>query len=299
MGDLIPEFGTNGKDVVTVEQVLLHTVRLPDAPARSAGTGTTARAPLERFDGWRLNWEPGHAATSTTPTSAHWVLAELIERVTGADYRDFIHARVLDPLGLAASALGVPAERAGRRRQPRQHVGEPPTPDELEAAIGVRRRSTGRRGDRRRPGRLRRPEIRAVGVPGGGGVSRRGRPRPLLPGAAPQPGRALGRRRCSPTATGHVRNTFPTRCSACPRTGRSAWSSPATTAGAAPRLRPQVSPATFGHDGAGGQIAWADPDSGLSFAYLTNGLDRNVLREWRRTAGIATRAARCADDPSE
>jgi CubicO group peptidase (beta-lactamase class C family) len=55
-----------------------------------------------------------------------------------------------------------------------------------------------------------------------------------------------------------------------------------------------VSPTAFGHNGAGGQIAWADPATGLSFVYFTNGLDRNVLREWRRTSGIASRAARCA-----
>jgi CubicO group peptidase (beta-lactamase class C family) len=55
-----------------------------------------------------------------------------------------------------------------------------------------------------------------------------------------------------------------------------------------------VSAAAFGHNGAGGQIAWADPATGLSFVYLTNGLDRNVIREWRRTSGLASRAALCA-----
>ena len=30
--DLIPEFGTNGKDVVTIEQVMLHTSGFPHAP---------------------------------------------------------------------------------------------------------------------------------------------------------------------------------------------------------------------------------------------------------------------------
>ena len=66
--------------------------------------------------------------------------------------------------------------------------------------------------------------------------------------------------------------------------GKSAWRGMGYT----------VSPTTFGHNGAGGQIAWADPATGLSFAYLTNGLDRNVLREARRTSGIASRAADCA-----
>ena len=35
-----------------------------------------------------------------------------------------------------------------------------------------------------------------------------------------------------------------------------------------------VSPGTFGHNGAGGQLAWGDPATGLSFGYCTNGLDR-------------------------
>jgi CubicO group peptidase (beta-lactamase class C family) len=55
-----------------------------------------------------------------------------------------------------------------------------------------------------------------------------------------------------------------------------------------------VSPRAFGHNGAGGQIAWADPDTGVSFCYLTNGLDQHVLREARRTSGIASKAAVCA-----
>jgi CubicO group peptidase (beta-lactamase class C family) len=54
------------------------------------------------------------------------------------------------------------------------------------------------------------------------------------------------------------------------------------------------SPGTFGHGGAGGQIAWADPESGLSFVYLTNGMDRHVIREGRRGIGLSSRAAACA-----
>ena len=54
-----------------------------------------------------------------------------------------------------------------------------------------------------------------------------------------------------------------------------------------------VSAGTFGHNGAGGQIAWADPVSGVSFVYLTNGMDQHVLRAARRTTGIASRAGNC------
>ena len=47
-----------------------------------------------------------------------------------------------------------------------------------------------------------------------------------------------------------------------------------------------VSPRAFGHNGAAGQIAWADPATGLSFCYL--------LREPRRTTAMASYAAVCA-----
>jgi CubicO group peptidase (beta-lactamase class C family) len=55
-----------------------------------------------------------------------------------------------------------------------------------------------------------------------------------------------------------------------------------------------VSPGAFGHNGAGGQLAWADPATGLSLGYCTNGLDQNVVREPRRGTAIASRAAECA-----
>jgi CubicO group peptidase (beta-lactamase class C family) len=51
------------------------------------------------------------------------------------------------------------------------------------------------------------------------------------------------------------------------------------------------SPQAFGHNGAGGQLAWADPVSGLSLAYLTNGHDRNPIREGRRGVAISSHAA--------
>jgi CubicO group peptidase (beta-lactamase class C family) len=51
----------------------------------------------------------------------------------------------------------------------------------------------------------------------------------------------------------------------------------------------------FGHGGAGGQLAWADPESGISIGYCTNGFDRNVIRQARRGVGISSRAAALLD----
>jgi len=54
------------------------------------------------------------------------------------------------------------------------------------------------------------------------------------------------------------------------------------------------SPLAFGHSGAGGQIAWIDPATGISIGYCTSGHDRNALRRARRSVAIGSLAASCA-----
>src|SRR5262249_20600514 len=51
------------------------------------------------------------------------------------------------------------------------------------------------------------------------------------------------------------------------------------------------SPPTFGPRGAAGQVAWVDPDSGISFGYMTNGNDQNFIRQARRTISLSSKAA--------
>ncbi|MCH8160836.1 MAG: serine hydrolase, partial [Chloroflexi bacterium] len=54
-----------------------------------------------------------------------------------------------------------------------------------------------------------------------------------------------------------------------------------------------ASPRTFGHAGAGGQLAWGDPVSGISVGYVTNGfVDLQTLG--RRVTAISSLAANCA-----
>jgi CubicO group peptidase (beta-lactamase class C family) len=109
VGDLIPEFATNGKDQVTVEQVLLHTSGFPRAPM-GPRDWQTREGRLAVFSKWRLNWEPG-SAFEYHATSAHWVLAELLYRIDGVDHRESVARRVLEPLGLKKLALGVPRDQ--------------------------------------------------------------------------------------------------------------------------------------------------------------------------------------------
>jgi CubicO group peptidase (beta-lactamase class C family) len=50
----------------------------------------------------------------------------------------------------------------------------------------------------------------------------------------------------------------------------------------------------FGHNGAGGQLAWGDPESGISLGYCTNGFDRHPVRQARRGVAISSLAAALA-----
>lgn len=284
VADLIPEFGTNGKDAITVEQVLLHTSGFPRAPMR---LGIDRGARLATFERWRLNWEPG-TRFEYHPTSAHWVLAELIERIDGEDYRDAIRRRVLDPLGLTRLRLGVPPEEQGDVARP-VNVGEPPTPEEWQEALGIPGYDVGEVTDEAMV--VLGTEVGlATGVPGGGAVSDAADLARFYQALLHDPA-GLWDPAVLADATGNVRNTFPD-----PQTGVPANRALSiVVAGddgkaAARGMGHTVSPRAFGHNGAGGQISFADPETGISFVWLTNGLDRHLLRQWRRTASIASRA---------
>jgi CubicO group peptidase (beta-lactamase class C family) len=98
-------------------------------------------------------------------------------------------------------------------------------------------------------------------------------------------------------ATGRVRNTFPDALFGGASANRSLGVVIAGDDGNANwrGFGHTQSARTFGHNGAAGQVAWADPESGLSFCYLTNGRDLNPIREGRRSIGLSSRAAVCAN----
>jgi CubicO group peptidase (beta-lactamase class C family) len=210
--------------------------------------------------------------------------------VTGSDHREVINARVLDPLGLARLRVGVPAA-AQRDIAPVVAVGEPPTPEELEAALGIKDLDLGEVTDETLV-TLSQPENLEVGVPGGGGVGPAGELALYYQALLHNPG-GLWDPAWLADATGRIRCTFPDPMVGVPA-NRSLGLAIAGDDGKAmfrQNFGRTVSPRTFGHAGAGGQIAWADPETGLSFAYLTNGLDKNVINEARRSVALSSRAA--------
>ena len=288
--DVLPSFGSHGKDAITLDHVLQHTAGFPRAPLGPPDWGTH-EGRSAAFARWRLNWDVG-SQFEYHPTSAHWVLAELIHAVTGADHTTALRARVLEPLGLHSFALGPPVDQQGGVLD-LVLVGEPPTADELEAALGVRQIDVGEVTDDALLA-LNQPEARAVGLPGGGGVSNAADVA-LFYQALLHDTQGLWEPEVLEDVTSVVRNTF-----ADPMLGHPANRTRGlVVAGDDGRANLRgmgrtASAATFGHNGAAGQVAWADPATGLSFTYLTSGRDLNVLREHRRTTALSSLAAACA-----
>ena len=283
--DYIPEFAPNGKDVITVEQVMLHTSGFPYAPLGPPAM-LTREGRVERMADWRLNWEPG-SAYEYHPESAHWVLAEIIDRVTGGDYRDLLEERITRPAGITERVLGTSAPVA-----PVVEVGEEATPDELEAVLGVRELPVTTVTPEGLIA-LSTDELRPVGHPGGGGIMTAADIVTFYQALLHNPA-GVWKPDVLADATGTVRNDKPERWTRV-TANRGLGVVIAGDDGKSP-LRGfghTNSARTFGHNGAGGQIAWADPESGISFAYLTNGLDAHVIRQGRRGIGLSSRAAVC------
>jgi CubicO group peptidase (beta-lactamase class C family) len=98
VADVIPEFGTNGKEAVTLEHILTHTAGFPFAPLGYPKM-LERSIRLESMSKWRLDWEPG-SRLQFHLTAAAWVIAELVERRTGVTFWDYLRGEILEPLGL-------------------------------------------------------------------------------------------------------------------------------------------------------------------------------------------------------
>jgi CubicO group peptidase (beta-lactamase class C family) len=288
--DYVPEFGTNGKEIITVEQVMLHTGGFPHAPL-GPPQWSTPTGRREAFARWRLNWEPG-SSYEYHATSAHWVLSAIIENVTGADFRDVVEDRVTTPAGLPR-VLGIDASQQDNIADI-VTVGEPASAEEIKQAFGVDELPV----TEVTPEVIlafNKTEAREVGVPGGGAVMRACDLAMYYQALLHDQG-DIWKPEVLADVTSVVRNRTPERWSGVPA-NRSLGLILAGDDGYSHirGLGRTVSAGAFGHNGAGGQLAWADPATGLSLGYTTNGYDLHVVREPRRGTSISSLAAVCVD----
>lgn len=124
-----PEFGKNGKASITLRQALDHTAAVPHLP--------NDIRPVDLTDWDKMTaivanlsplWEPGtrfeyHALTSG------WIWGEVIRRVDGRDFSTVLRAEICEPLGLRDLHVGIPAN-AEPRVATLEEIGEPWEPAE-------------------------------------------------------------------------------------------------------------------------------------------------------------------------
>lgn len=297
VGTYWPEFKAAGKDRVTVRQLLAHRAGVPvlDRPltlaeAADLPTATAAIAAQTPV------WEPGTAHGYHAHTFS-WLLSGLVHRVTGRTIGRWVAEEIATPLGLDLW-IGLPeaeAHRVGRlgpveelepadsgalKLRPKRAVSEAyKDPQSLtRRAFGVIEPAPDEND----------PVYRAAELPGSAGVAT---------------ARALARFYAStlgPVDT--APRLFAPATLTLARTEESAGADRVLLVGTRFGLghmlhgpaSPLLGPTSFGHPGRGGSLGFADPESGIAFGYVTNGMRKTVTADPRAQALV--RAVRTALD---
>ncbi|WP_433472268.1 serine hydrolase domain-containing protein [Spirillospora sp. CA-142024] len=279
IAEIIPEFAPNGKEAVTVEQVLTHTAGFPFAPLGYPKMCDRERR-LAAFGRWRLDHPPG-TRFQFHLTSAAWLIAEIVERRTGRPFADYLREQVTGPLGLRSLELGVPVERQKETVAPMiatDRTSEDQEPDPWGAWY------------------LSAPEVLAAGEPGHSLVGTAAdvalfyqalEHSELWRREAVEEGRRM---RFAERPAGDELYGGGSK-----RVGMGLF---VTVAGpdAGGNLPSTGSPALYGNSGAAYQLAFMDPETGLSFAWLCNGYPLAGYDLSRRGSALLTNVANLAAD---
>jgi CubicO group peptidase (beta-lactamase class C family) len=117
----LPEFGNNGKESITIEDLLLHRGGLiPDNPM-SDYVGTRQEM-IDRIMTSKPRWEPRSRFAYTDV--GFIVLGELVQRVDGRRLDQFAHEEVFRPLGMNDTAYLPPADWKPRMAPTEKRSGE-------------------------------------------------------------------------------------------------------------------------------------------------------------------------------
>jgi len=249
----LPEFAQHGKGDITIAQLISHRAGFPSADCTPAAW-TDHQEMRRQVCDFKLEWAPG-TRLQYHGRSAFWVAAAVVEEITGVDYRDFLRQRVIEPLGL------------GREL----YVGMPDTEHARAAAI-YEPDASGTKGAQQLLKQENTPEARRAGTPSGGGYATARAMaafyQMLLNGGRLNGQRIFSKRLIEFVTRNHTGDMHDYGMDMPMHRGLGVH-----TRGDTVRIRGLggiASPRTFGHGGVGSSYCWGDPDSGVSFAYITN-----------------------------
>ncbi|MFG2940776.1 serine hydrolase domain-containing protein [Streptomyces sp. NPDC048282] len=252
---IIPEFAPNGKEAVTVEQVLTHTAGFPFAPLGHPKMLDREQR-LAAFGRWRLDYPPG-SRFQFHLTSAAWLIAEITERRTGLAFADYLRERITEPLGLSSIELGVPVDRQ---------------PGSVAPMLATDRTAEDQEPDPWGPWYLSDPQVLAAGEPSHALVATAADVAVFFQ-ALTHSGLWKPEAVAEGTRVRLTEHPYGEQIYGGGGERRTSMGLFVTVAGpdAGSNLPSTGSPALFGSAGAAYQLGFMDPESGLSFACLSNG----------------------------
>ena len=256
IADHVPGFARHAKGDITVLQTITHQAGFPNALVRPEDWADHRRLHDVVCD-FALEWTPG-SRVHYHGLSAHWTLGVLIEAVTGKDFRDVIRETVTEPLGLGGELfVGLPTQEFARAADMHAPTADWPRTDGKGLAPIAENNDAA---------------WRAGGAPGGAGYGT-ARAMAALYQMMLQGGELAGTRILGPRTLQYaLRNHTGDRIDE--------FMGMPMHRGLGPHLRGTTanvrglggfaSPTAFGHGGVGTSYCWGDPESGVSFAYITN-----------------------------
>jgi CubicO group peptidase (beta-lactamase class C family) len=269
-----PEFANRGKAAITVRDAMSHRAGLAALDPDLTRDDVIAWEPvIEAIERQLPSDRPGDGHQYHTMTYG-WIVGEVVRRVTGLRPGAFFRAEIGDPRGLEAW-IGLP-------ESPRPDVAwmEPPLPDEdseaarevarVAAAVPAIERAATMSGAFAFPADDRHvtfndPDLQAAEIPGANGISTAMSLARLYAACLPSDPEPV----ISPASLNDalVVRSEGRQLTGLPDDG-ARWGTGFQLA--SPPSQPMVGASSFGHAGAGGQLAFGDVDHDLGFAYLGN-----------------------------
>jgi CubicO group peptidase (beta-lactamase class C family) len=284
VSDYWPEFSQEGKGQVPVRWLLCHRAGLPTIDKRLSPEEALAWDPaVKALAVQRPAWTPGtrhgyHALTYG------WLVGEVIKRVAGRSPGQFLAEEVSGPLGLDVW-VGLPEEQEHRVCRLIPVDPTPPSAEELAELSPQRRKAleimaspdsltTRALNVTDPPFNFNRRAVHAGELPAANGIATA---RSLAKLYAATIGEVEGIRILDPATVVDAtteQSCGPDEVLVLDTRFGSGFFLPSTFA-------PLMGPRSFGHPGAGGSLAFADPDRQVGFAYVMNRMLQGPAADFR------------------
>ena len=243
-----PGFAQKGKEDVTIRQVMTHQSGFPDTPSHMT---------WERWHDWDavvdameqipLDYKPGRVI-AYHPRNFGWVVGELVHRIDSRPIDQFVREEITTPLTIKEFHLGI--DSSMEDRVAKLHAMED---CDRTSQVNI----------------YNRPEVHTAVLPAGGGIATaRGLARfyAMMAGGGTLDGVTTLKSDTVAEVTKLQSEGLDHSLARIVKRGLGlTLGDPRSAAPGNEDIR------TFGHAGSGTSVGWANIDSGLAFAYITNG----------------------------